>query len=306
VKVGAIDIGTNTVLLLIAESDGGLHAELELATITRLGEGVDRTRCLSNAASARTLDCLRRYREVLDAHGVHRVDVVGTSALRDARGGAEFVKRAAGILEVLPRVISGSEEARLTFEGSLLGLNVAGNVIVFDVGGGSTEIIIGHAKPDSVAASVSLEAGSVRLFERHVHDDPLSLSDQRRIVDDVRHALEQAPRPTSGAALVGVAGTVTQLAALHLELDQYDGARVHGSRLGANTLRSLTLKLEALDCAGRRALRGMDPGRADVSGVGARIVFEILEWAKATEIIASDRGVRWGVAARLAAGNVFV
>jgi exopolyphosphatase/guanosine-5'-triphosphate,3'-diphosphate pyrophosphatase len=306
VKVGAIDIGTNTVLLLIAESDGGLHAELELATITRLGEGVDRTRCLSYAASVRTLDCLRRYREVLDAHGVHRVDVVGTSALRDARGGAEFVRSAASILDVSPRVISGTEEALLTFEGSLSGLNVVGNVTVFDVGGGSTEIIIGHARPDSVVASASLDMGSVRLFERHVHDDPLSRADQSRIIDDVRHSFDQAPRPMSGAALVGVAGTVTQLAALHLELDQYDGARVHGFRLDADMTRSLTLKLEALDLAGRRALRGMEPGRADVSGVGARIVLEVLEWAKATEIVASNRGVRWGMAARLAEGSAIV
>jgi exopolyphosphatase/guanosine-5'-triphosphate,3'-diphosphate pyrophosphatase len=290
-------------LLVADDESGALQAELELATITRLGEGVDRTRALSPSASERTLSCLARYRAALDARAVERLAVVGTSALRDARGGDHFLQRAAEILGVTPQVISGREEAELSFEGALSGLAVAGNVCVFDIGGGSTEIVTGRAQPLSLQTAVSLELGSVRLFERHVRSDPQTAAERDRIVEDVRSALERAPLPASDAELVGVAGTVTQLASIHFGLAAYDSAGVHGARLDASTLLGLTNRIEGLPLKERCELPGMEQGRADVIAVGARILLEILHWSKKESLIVSDRGVRWGLAMTLARGN---
>src|SRR6187399_3000475 len=164
-RAATIDIGTNSVLLLVADSEGGaLRPVLERATVTRLGEGVDRNRRLLDAACERTLTCLAEYAGVMRELGVTRLDAVGTSAMRDAQGGQEFVARAAAILGVAPRVIDGNEEARLTFAGALSGLRPSGQVTVFDIGGGSTEIIVGKtsAGERSIREAVSLNIGSVR------------------------------------------------------------------------------------------------------------------------------------------------
>ena len=302
-RVASLDIGTNSVLLLVAESEGGaLRPVLERATITRLGEGVDRSRELSNAACERTLACLAAYASDLREQGVTRVAAVGTSALRDARGGKEFAARAAAILGVTPRVIDGDEEARLSFRGGLSGLAEAGNVTVFDIGGGSTEVIIGSvtAGARAISKAVSLDIGSVRLFERHVRRDPPSAEELNDVEQDIARALHGAPKPEPGATLVGVAGTVTQLAALELGLERYDATRVHGSRLSTAAVTRLAARLAALDLAERRALPGMHPARADVLVVGSAIARAVLEWSGALELIVSDRGVRWGLAEELA------
>src|SRR4051794_30019980 len=201
-RAATIDIGTNSVLLLVADTEGGaLRPVLERATVTRLGEGVDRNRRLLDSACARTLACLSDYAEQLRALGVSRLDAVGTSAMRDAAGGQEFVARAAAILGVAPRVIDGNEEARLTFAGALSGLQQTGKVTVFDIGGGSTEIIVGSSSSSTrqINASVSLDIGSVRLFERHVQSDPPSAEEMRNVQRDIALALEGAPKPEAGA-----------------------------------------------------------------------------------------------------------
>jgi exopolyphosphatase/guanosine-5'-triphosphate,3'-diphosphate pyrophosphatase len=184
----AIDIGTNSVLLLIAERDAeSWRALLDRATITRLGQGVDRTRELAPEARERTLAALLDYAEALRAHGVTELRVVGTSAMRDARGGREFAEEAARVLGVTPRILSGDEEAEVTFVGTLSGLDLEGAVTVFDVGGGSTEVIRGHAGQETRAdASVSLDIGSVRLFERHVTTDPPAAAELSRVDADER------------------------------------------------------------------------------------------------------------------------
>jgi len=174
-RVASIDIGTNCVLLLIAEARGGaLVPLLERATITRLGQGVDKNRRLLPEATERTLRCLSEYAGVLGEFAVDRLDAVGTSAMRDAEGGDEFVTRATALLGRAPRVIDGNEEARLTFAGALSGLEVEGDVTVFDIGGGSTEIIVGSSTSGvgTIGTAVSLDIGSVRLFERHLRHDP--------------------------------------------------------------------------------------------------------------------------------------
>ncbi|MEI9953891.1 MAG: exopolyphosphatase [Pseudomonadota bacterium] len=220
-RVATIDIGTNSVLLLVAESEGGaLRPVLERATVTRLGEGVDRARRLLDAACERTLACLSEYAAQLAELSVSRLDAVGTSAMRDAAGGQEFAARAARILGVAPRVIDGNEEARLTFAGALSGLSVlpvspaspvspdAGKVTVFDIGGGSTEIVVGRltASARQIDAAVSLNIGSVRLFERHVRSDPPTAAEMRAVQRDIALALAAAPKPEADATLVGVAG----------------------------------------------------------------------------------------------------
>ena len=309
-RVATIDIGTNSVLLLVAEFEGdALRPVLERATVTRLGEGVDRTRRLLDTACERTLACLTDYADQLRALGVSRLDAVGTSAMRDAEGGHEFVARAAQILGVAPRVIDGNEEARLTFAGALSGLPLSstlpggGKVTVFDIGGGSTEIIVGSltASARQISAAVSLNIGSVRLFERHVQSDPPMAEEMQRVERDISVALADAPKPEANATLVGVAGTVTQLAALELELTRYDATRVHGHRLTRQAVEGLAARLASLDLAQRRVMPGMEPARADVLVVGSAIARAVLQWSGAVELVVSDRGVRWGLAEELAA-----
>lgn len=301
-RVAAIDIGTNSVLLVIAVAEPlGARPLLERATITRMGEGVDRTRRLAPAAVERNLACLRAYAEDLRAHGSPALDVVGTSALRDAAGAAEFLDEAERILGVRPRVIAGDEEARLTFRGALSGLSLHGKLLVFDIGGGSTELIVGDAGGAAPPESrVSLDIGSVRLFERHVTNDPPSALELSRIDAQIDQALASAG-PLSGLAdgeaitLVGVAGTVTTLKALELGLPAYDPALVHGSTLSLAAVQELCAKLASLPLAERVKLPGLEPKRADVIVSGARIVRALLSRAGAKETLVSDRGVRFGL-----------
>ena len=301
-RVAAIDIGTNSVLLLIAETTpSGLVPVLERATITRLGEGVDRTR-LAETARARN-PRLRDYAEELAPH--ERVAVViGTSAMRDAHGGPEFAKEAERVLGVLPLVISGHREAELTFRGTLSGLGLAGRAAVFDVGGGSTEVVLGNApsslSPPSIESAQSLDIGSVRLFERHVRSDPPT----PRELEAVRAAVDGVVRNEAvipaDATLVGVAGTVTTLAAIASAIDPYDPARIPGARLDSETVRALAERLARLSLTERKKLPGLDPRRADVIVAGALLVERFVTWSARSEIVVSDRGVRWGLAEELA------
>jgi exopolyphosphatase/guanosine-5'-triphosphate,3'-diphosphate pyrophosphatase len=170
------------------------------------------------------------------------------------------------------------------------------------VGGGSTEIIVGATgEPAPLGDARSLDVGSVRLYERCVRHDPPTREELSRVGEEIERALVHAPRPALGAPLVGVAGTVTTLAAIHLELVEYDAARVHGSILRRDTVEELTARLASLSLEQRRALTGLDPKRADVIPVGAEIVRHVLTWSGAAELVVSDRGVRWGLAERLAA-----
>jgi exopolyphosphatase/guanosine-5'-triphosphate,3'-diphosphate pyrophosphatase len=303
-RVATLDIGTNSVLLLIAEaSPSGLKPLLDRATITRLGEGVDRTKRLAPEARARTLSAIRAYAEDIASLGVSACAAVGTSAMRDAAGGDDFCNDVAEVLGVRPQVIDGSREAALTFRGALSGLGVMGRVTVFDVGGGSTELVEGerHAGGASVNSAVSLDVGSVRLFERHVKSDPPEPDELDRAAADVDRALATAPRPSSGSVLVGVAGTVTTLASIALELGDYDPKRVHGSALTLEQVRALAERLAELTLAERKLLKGLDPRRADVIVVGARIVERVMHYARASRLIVSDRGVRYGLAEELVA-----
>ncbi|MFO0591756.1 MAG: Ppx/GppA phosphatase family protein [Polyangiaceae bacterium] len=306
-RIAAIDIGTNSVLLLVAEVHAGAPRPLvERATITRLGQGVDRTRTLAPEAIDRTLACLRDYAGEIAEHAPSEVHVVGTSAMRDAAGGAEFRERAREILGVSPRVASGDEEAELTFLGSLSGLDVRGEVLVFDVGGGSTEIIVGDVSSDGSSASprdkISLDIGSVRLTERHVRHDPPTEEELARVREDVRSELARVPFRPSGA-VVGVAGTVTTIAAFAKDIVPYDGARVHGAELTLADLERCTAELARISLDERRRLSAIDPKRADVIVAGAVLTAEVLRFCGADRMRVSDRGVRWGLVARAVAAR---
>ena len=302
--VAAIDIGTNSVLLLVARVDaaGRLTPIEEHATITRLGEGVDKTRELAPAAIDRTLKCLERYSEIIASHGVVKVDAVGTSAMRDARGGEELRAKAAALLGIEPRTISGDEEARLTFRGGVSGLKLgSGPVVVFDIGGGSTELIRGDASTLTAEAGVSIDVGSVRLTERHVRCDPPTPAELDAIRADVERLLATAP-PLTGATLVGVAGTVTTIAAIARGVDPYDAALIHGAALSRAEIEATALRLASLPLAERQRLPGLSPKRADVIVAGTELCAAIVRRAGADQLIVSDRGVRWGLAEALAAG----
>jgi exopolyphosphatase/guanosine-5'-triphosphate,3'-diphosphate pyrophosphatase len=302
-RVAAIDIGTNSVLLLVAELDAGsLRARHDEATITRLGQGVDATGRLAPEAVERTLACLQHLAERIGAEQVDRVGAVATSALRDAEHAESFLQQATDVLGFRPRVISGREEAELTFEGALGGLGLgSGPMVVTDLGGGSTELIVGETGEDGVRridAAVSLELGCVRMTERHLRHDPPRGEELEALRCAARHVLAQAPA-LGGKPLVGVAGTVTSVAALVHDVVPYDHARIHGSRLALAAVGALGERLAAMPLAARRALPALDPRRADLIVAGTLLLEQIMLVASASELRVSDHGVRWGLAERL-------
>jgi exopolyphosphatase / guanosine-5'-triphosphate,3'-diphosphate pyrophosphatase len=312
-RVATIDIGTNSVLLLVAERrDGVIVPVVERAAVTRLGRGVDRTRTFDPAAVEATLACLADYAEEIRRAGASRVDVVGTSAMRDAAGGEDFRDRAAALLGVPPRVISGNEEAELTFAGALSGLEIEGPALVFDLGGGSTELIRGDVRAGAatLARAVSVDVGSVRLTERCLASDPPRPEELAEVRRTARALLDAAlitiGAPAPAAQLVGVAGTVTTLAAYALGVAPYDASRVHGARISAEVIARSVRDLAALSVAQRRMIPTIEPKRADVIVAGAVVTDEILAWARPFtrgDLLVSDRGVRWGLAARLLQGS---
>lgn len=308
-RIAAIDIGTNTVLLLVAEraASGILQAVEERATITRLGEGVDRARAFTDAAIDRTRRCLEDYANVVANARVDRVVVVGTSAMRDAKGGEVLRELVVRLFGEEPRVVSGAEEARLAFMGSLSGLSGVSQangdeVGMFDIGGGSTEVVIGK-RPRGLAPTISFaksfDVGSVRLTERLCKTDPPRPAELAAIRAVAREAFRHVPPLPGASGPVGVAGTMTTLAAVQLALTPYDGARVHGLKLETEALAATVHRLAKLDTRTRASLPGMEPKRADVIVAGGLIAVELLEHWLAKEVVVSDRGVRWGIAEEL-------
>jgi exopolyphosphatase/guanosine-5'-triphosphate,3'-diphosphate pyrophosphatase len=301
-RVAAIDIGTNTVLLLVAElRDGLLVAVEEHAAITRLGQGVDKTRQLAPEAVERTNTCLDRYAEIVQRLGVTKIDVVGTSAMRDAGGGEAVRAHVRARFGVEARTISGDEEARLTFAGALSGLTLPGErVVVFDIGGGSTEVVDGDRTTRAISFAHSYDVGSVRLTERHVRNDPPSEAEREAVARAASEAFASVPSSVRGAPVVGIAGTVTTLAAVSLGMRTYDGARVHGHTLPLAELDRVVTMLARAPLEERRAIAGLEPKRADVIVAGGLVALALLRHVGAPSLIVSDRGVRWGLADELA------
>jgi exopolyphosphatase/guanosine-5'-triphosphate,3'-diphosphate pyrophosphatase len=265
---------------------------------------VDRTRTLAPEAVERTNACLDRYAAVVERLGVDRIDVVGTSAMRDAGGGEAVRGHVEARFGVPARTISGDEEARLTFAGALSGLSLrTTRAVVFDIGGGSTEVVDGDRDSRAIAFARSYDVGSVRLTERLVRTDPPSADDRAAVTDAARQAFASIPPSVRGAEVVGIAGTVTTLAAVSLGMSSYDGARVHGQTLSVPELERVVDRLARISLQERTQVPGLEPKRADVIVAGGLVALAFLREVEARALIVSDRGVRWGLAAELVSAD---
>ncbi len=300
-RVAAIDVGTNTVLLLVAEAAaGGPVALAERAEITRLGRGVDATGRLDPAAMAGTVRVLAAYAAEARRLGATAIDCVATSAARDAANGPEFLEAVRAAAGLTPRLITGDEEARLVWGSAWRDFGAGGTgparLAVLDVGGGSTEFTFGDGP--APRGRCSLQVGAVRLTERHGGPDPAGPATLATLRQAARAALQPLASMgggEDGARLVGVAGTVTTLAAVEQALPVYDAERVHGSSLTRDQVEALVARLAALPLAERARLPGMEPKRADVIVAGAVVVAEAMALTRFETLTVSDRGVRWGL-----------
>ncbi|HEY8826917.1 MAG TPA: Ppx/GppA phosphatase family protein [Jatrophihabitantaceae bacterium] len=303
-RVAGIDCGTNSIRLLVADAvDGRLVDVVREMRIVRLGEGVDRTGSLAPQALERTRLALADYAATIAAHGTERVRMVATSATRDAANRDMFLAMVRTVLGVEPDVISGAEEAALSFIGAADGLpGVTGPVLVADIGGGSTELVLGDASEPRRLRSHSMDVGCVRMTERRLGDDPPTPAQVAATVDDLRAAIALAAVDvpiTDPATFVGVAGTVTTLAAIALGLPRYDAEAIHGSVLSAEQVHDVTARLLAMTHDERAALPVMHPGRVDVICGGALVLRTLVEAAGATNVIASEHDILDGIALSL-------
>jgi exopolyphosphatase / guanosine-5'-triphosphate,3'-diphosphate pyrophosphatase len=301
----AVDVGSNSVRLLVLAPDGR-RITREMA-VTRLAAGVDRTGHLDDQALARTLDTIAGYRDLWRAHGVtDHVRIAATSAVRDAEDRDRFFTGVRDVAGVDAEVLSGSQEAALAFAGAIGAVEVARPAAVIDIGGGSTELIVGDGR-GSVAGDVSLQLGCVRLTERHLRDDPPRPEEVRAARSMIVERLDAADEALTGqgvdlrdaAALVGVAGTVTTLGALHLGLDAYEESLIHGSVISATTLAALTERLLTMASAERARLGPMQPGREDVIHGGALILSEVVARYGFGAVVVSEADSLDGLAATL-------
>ncbi|MEU4826578.1 exopolyphosphatase [Actinomadura citrea] len=311
-RVAAIDCGTNSVRLLIADIAAGGGDGEGAATLTdverrmeivRLGEGVDETGRLSPAALERTFTAMRGYAELIERHGDGRgpvkTRVVATSATRDAANRADFVSGVVDIFGVVPEVISGDEEAGLSFTGAtreLAKLRPARPYLVVDIGGGSTEIVLGSS---SAAAARSIDIGCVRMTERHLKDDPPSpeqISNAAADIDTALAAVRETVPVDEARTLVGLAGSVTTVAGIALDLPTYEPDRIHLARITAGQVHEVTRRLLHATRAERAEFGVMHPGRVDVIGAGALILDRIMREYGFGAVVVSEHDILDGIA----------
>ncbi|WP_326697915.1 Ppx/GppA family phosphatase [Streptomyces sp. NBC_01754] len=311
-RVAAIDCGTNSIRLLVADADPATGRLTDLdrrMEIVRLGQGVDRTGRLAPEALERTFAACRVYAAAIEELGAEKVRFVATSASRDAENSGVFVQGVRDILGVEPEVVSGGQEAQLSFSGATKELSGRGDLarpfLVVDIGGGSTEFVVGD---DEVRAARSVDIGCVRMTERHlVRDgavvDPPTADRIDAIRADVAAALDLAEEtvPLAGAAtLVGLAGTVTTVAAMALGLKEYDSEAIHHSRVSLERVREIAERLCASTHEERAAIPAMHPGRVDVIASGALVLLSVMERTGAHEVVVSEHDILDGIAWSLA------
>jgi exopolyphosphatase/guanosine-5'-triphosphate,3'-diphosphate pyrophosphatase len=309
-RVAAIDCGTNTIKLLVADIDRDAGTQDSLVRemrIVRLGQGVDRTGRLAEEALARVFAATDEYADIIAAHGVRAVRFVATSASRDADNAHVFAEGVRSRLGVRLEVVSGDEEAQLSYEGATRSLGRGGLVVPFpvavlDIGGGSTELILGSG-PGKVSAARSLDIGSVRLTERLMPSDPPSATEVEAATRAVDEALDTLPsygvRVAEAPTFVGVAGTVTTLGMLLVGLDTWDRDRVHHASFPLADVHDLAARLLTMTVAERQRL-GVPAGRSDVIGAGAVILDRVLRRSGAEQLLVSDSdildGIAWSIA----------
>ncbi|MFE4539155.1 exopolyphosphatase [Streptomyces scopuliridis] len=305
-RVAAIDCGTNSIRLLVADAhpDTGELVDLDRRMkIVRLGQGVDRTGRLAPEALERTFAACREYAAVIKEHGAERVRFVATSASRDAENRDEFVSGVLDILGVEPEVITGDQEAAYSFTGATkeLGPVDGDSYLVVDIGGGSTEFVVGD---DHVRAARSVDIGCVRLTERHlvrdgVISDPPTDTEIAAIRADIEAALDLAEQTVplrEARTLVGLAGSVTTVAAIALGLSEYDSAAIHHSLIPHDRVQEISTRLLHATHAERAAIPVMHPGRVDVIGAGALVLLAIMERTGAQEVVVSEHDILDGIA----------
>ena len=298
-RVAAIDAGTNSVRLLVAEDHpGGLRTLDRRMVITRLGQGVDRRRLLASDAVSRTLETIADYAATCGEYDVRRLRITGTSAVRDAGNRDDFLAAVRELTGQEPELLTGEQEARVTFTGVLSDL-AEGPMVVVDIGGGSTELIYGNGAPEKL---MSLDIGCVRMFEKHLSSDPPMESELQALRNEVMAALkafkDEYPVP-AGPRFVGVAGTVTQLAALKSGLPVYDPEVTHQMVLSHGDVRLLAKRLERLPLEKRRRIKALEPGRADVIVAGVEILLCVMETFDVAEIVVSEKDILDGLVIEL-------
>ena len=300
-RVAAIDCGTNSIRLLIADvADGRLTDVARRMEVVRLGEGVDRTGRLSEAALERTRKALIGYAAEIAELGVTDVRMCATSASRDARNAQDFRDMVRGVLGVDPEVITGAEEAGLSFAGAVAGLDAEPPYLIVDIGGGSTEFVTGARDVDH---AISMDIGCVRMTERHLAGDPPTAEQITAAERDITAAVDTALAAVPGreaTTLVGLAGTVTTVVALAQRLPTYDAARIHHAEVSREAVAAVTADLLRMSVAERLARPVMHPGRADVIGGGALILRIIMERSGHASVIASEHDILDGIAFSLA------
>jgi exopolyphosphatase/guanosine-5'-triphosphate,3'-diphosphate pyrophosphatase len=308
-RLAAFDVGTNSTRLLVADVDGGeiVAEHAREMVITRLGKGVDRTGRFDPAALARTLEVLAGYAETCRRLGVARRRLVATSATRDAADRRAFLDGVRDLLGVDAEVLTGQAEAATAYRGATATLEGDLATLVVDIGGGSTELILGDGR--AARAMVSLDIGCVRLFERHLHHDPPTAEEAAALRADVAAHLAEVTGvldPSAADRVVGVAGTVTTVTAIALGLDAYDPRRIHRATLDAAEIAAVADKLTAMTVAERAALPVMARGREDVIAAGALLLDELVRRFRIRQVIASETdildGILLGLAERPAGG----
>jgi exopolyphosphatase/guanosine-5'-triphosphate,3'-diphosphate pyrophosphatase len=302
-RVGVVDIGTNSTRLLVADVvDDAIHELDRRSEVTRLGDGVDANGRLGEAAMGRVFATLDAYRGAMDAAAVPAEARIGvlTSAARDAANGREFAATVCERYGLDARTIDGEEEARLMFRGATHGRphNDPTPLLVFDIGGGSTELVVGRAS-GAIDFHVSTQAGVVRQTERHLHDDPPHPHRLQQLADEARAIVEAAVPPAVRAAAaraIAVAGTATSLAAIAQELEPYDPARVHGYALELAECELLLARLAQMPLAERRDVAGLHPDRAPTIVAGVTILIEVVRAFGLRQVEVSEHDVLHGAA----------
>jgi exopolyphosphatase/guanosine-5'-triphosphate,3'-diphosphate pyrophosphatase len=317
-RVAAVDCGTNTIKLLVADLDPVTGAERELvreSRMVRLGQGVDRSGRLADEALARVFGAVEEYAALVAPHRVERIRFCATSAARDAENADAFRAGVEARLGVVPEVVSGAEEAVLSFTGAVRPLaalpgggQVPGPVLVVDIGGGSTELVLGDVDPATggvvVEAGHSVDVGSVRMTERRLHSDPPTPAEIETARDEIDAALDVLPdhgvRVEQARSVVTVSGTGLTVAAAALDLDGFDRHRLDGAQVPTEELRGAVARLLGMTVAERRALPFMHPGRADVIGAGALVLDRVLVRAPVPVVRISVHDILDGIAWSLA------
>jgi exopolyphosphatase / guanosine-5'-triphosphate,3'-diphosphate pyrophosphatase len=319
-RVAAIDCGTNSLRLLIADVDPVRHELTDVTRrmeIVRLGQGVDATGRLAPEALDRTMRMLASYAADIRSAGAVAVRVVATSATRDAANAADFTRGVQRTVGVLPEVISGREEAGLSFAGATAELAAEAPVgagprpeppfLVVDIGGGSTEFVLGKTGSDAQRggdlAAISVDIGCVRLTERHLHGDPPTLAEVAAATADIDRALDEVAATIAvqdARTLVGLAGSVTSITAIALGLDGYDPSRTHHARISAATVDAVTRQLLGQTRRERAAIGSLHPGRVDVIAAGALVLYRVMQRFGFADVVTSEHdildGIAWSIA----------